>query len=308
MMIRLAIVGAVACLGLNLPYEPECAALPPSVPARAFADAKTALGLVDSPTESEPATACSVGPCRHALGEDKERPIYHSLGVAGTSTAWPYLLSDAIRGLERPSGTIRELEELTEESPLEWKADAARAAPLAIETSIELLDETAMATTQQDLQFSKIVAEMAARFREVWDTVAVSPVPGDAPKPHSEEGVTSPDTALHVEGAGIAGDADVEEGLAFELNRAHDGINDEPAIAEAEPAPPEAVSTMVEESPAMEPIPAPVEEPQQAASRSGRLSTALRLTGQAFQAWADVLDGNSGPAVSRGLSENSAVR
>ena len=78
-----------------------------------------------------------------------------------------------------------------------------------------------------------------------------------APAPAAEEVVAQ------------AVELDLYPGVAFALNRAAEGISPIEAMARAEPTP----------------TPAPVAEP----SRAERLSQAVKLTGQALDAWAGLL-------------------
>ncbi len=161
----------------------------------------------------------------------------------------------AVAPMTPPSATV------VESSP--------EAAPAPAATVVE--SETPAVAADPDAAFRKIVANMASSFaadlpasapaadpKPLIAQVETPPVATPAPAPAPAEEVVA-------EAAGL----DLYPGVAFALNRESEGITPIEAMARAEPAP----------------APVPVAEP----SRADRLTEAVKLTGQALDAWAGLL-------------------
>ncbi len=127
-----------------------------------------------------------------------------------------------------------------------------------------------------DAAFSKVVGDLASRF-----AVEVSSVPKNEPKPLLAKLEVTPPPALPAEEVVAKADEPVEDlypGLAYALNRASEGLSPSPF----EPTTANREATLPSKP---EPIAETLAEP----SRSERLAQAVRLTGQAVNAWANLL-------------------
>lgn len=164
-----------------------------------------------------------------------------------------------------------------------------------------------------DAAFRAIVSKMAKQFAADIPAPSAEPKPmlaqADAPIPMSPELAPPPPAAEEI------ADVDYElfPGFAFAFHRAADGLA--PILAEATPAPAEVAPVIAEAAPvAAEPVPMAVAvvpntepepepapatvatEPLPDMSRADRLANAVKLTGQAVNAWAALL--SQRPAVS----------
>ena len=129
--------------------------------------------------------------------------------------------------------------------------------------------ETPAVAADPDAAFRKIVAKMASTFAA--DLPAAAPAADPKPLIARVETppVAAPAPAPAEEVVAEAQELDLYPGVAFALNREAEGLAPIEAMARAEPTP----------------APVPVIEP----SRADRLSQAVKLTGQALDAWAGLL-------------------
>jgi hypothetical protein len=314
MALRLILVGVVASLALDLPrgdVRPVATAAYRSVmvaePSRPLPPENTATLVADEPTilkagdvlaaEATIKPAVTVAPIRPTLMVDETLPVLTpaapvlapsplpvelALVPLPDATPAPILMpapptpdaatapapvAELIPG-PAPIPTIAAVDPMTPPAPvaLEMSPEAAPAPPAAVA-------ETAKAApTDPDAGFRKVVASMASAFAA--DMPAATPV--SEPKPLLAKVEAAPvavpapaQAAEDVAGA----DLDLYPGVAFALNREAEGVAPIEASARAEPAP------------AMAPVAEATTDP----SRAERLSQAVKLTGQAVNAWAGLL-------------------
>ena len=140
--------------------------------------------------------------------------------------------------------------------------------------------------TDPDLAFRTIVRKMAKEFAADIPAPATSAEPKpllaivDAPIPTAPEAAPAPPPADEV---AAADEADLYPGVAFALNRSAEGLA--PILSE--------VAARAEPEPASAPA---VAEPSNDPSRAERLANAVKLTGQAMNAWAGLLSQRAGAA------------
>ncbi len=283
MALRMVLVTLVACLGLELDSDPnrECHARG----ARSVSvEPSTARWIRERVAQMERELRLRASAVT-APNPATPEPGYQLSGVAGTGLAWPGILAE-IGGLTQPI-SLPISEELAVEPVL--TVDAFRSPEVSL---IEEVEESAQSTDNADALFTRVVTEIASQLRE---------------QVRAEQPLIEPD---HEQATSVAAQTvdnpDAQDTQPEDLGAIAPSAPFEDEVDLLPVA--EAISTsseVTEDSAGVQQDSGrSVEQP---ASMS-RFVRALRLTGQACEAWADILETNSTPAVSSQAAADRTVR
>jgi hypothetical protein len=306
MALRLFLVGVVASLALDLPRVGS----PSAGNARSWLDTRLtspdrplllvheptatsaipiAIASVDPPPMSPPIVAAepmkptaNVATTRPTMTIPATLPVEMTVALP-TSTEIDELFADlpAIDSLPIPTRAVNVVETRTGclampvlpasvfaaepiSSPVVRPEDIVAPTPIAVVVEAPKPED-------KDAVFAKVVDSMASTF-----TADLSPMPTPEPKPLlADAAIAAPLAVAAEEIATALAEEDLQSGLAYELNRLSEVP---PAVAEApvkEPAPEVVAATPVDDA--------------WTASRAERLTQAVKLTGEAVNAWANLL-------------------
>lgn len=305
MAVRFVLVALVACLGLNLDSNPNHDAAtrgdaqlrePTTVTWIRERIRRVEQAIADAsarPIRTEPLTLA---------------PARRTIGVAATGLAWPNLLADGIGPFGKTNATV--MIDRIESAPATAIA-AIESVELPIEPALDLDSKFSDAVAQIKYVFEHDLASLVYGTRSSGVTTRIEPELVTQVEQAPE--VAPAAEAVNVSAAPAAETAMIEAELepfdateslvdALELNARHDGVED----VTAEPAAPVEVATELQ--PVEAPVAEPVAAPASAAAPLGRFANALRLTGQACAAWADLIEGEAPDALTSRLADEHAVR
>ncbi len=202
------------------------------------------------------------------------KPTIRALGVAGTSLGWPNILAAA--------AVIEPAKPAQVEEPAALNAVVNQDAAFRVDaTAIELVEATPNGTKERDIAdalFDRVMRSVAREFDQpvVLDELEAAPV-----EVAVEDAPVSPEPVAAV---------------------------DDPAREALEPEPGPVPDVEISPEPVQVAVEPQVEVAPTDAAPLGRFSRALRLTGLACEAWADMLEGREPQAVTSHAEIDKALR